>query len=228
MTAISDTVNVQVNDPENDAVATPPTILSFANDLANLCSLAGLLSAVLAIYFAIVGNFPAAMIGLVWAVFFDWSDGNIARRMKGRTDKQRLFGGQLDSLIDIVSFGVCPAVVLLSYGDFSPWFLPGAFIIVAAGVLRLSYFNVYGLVDKATFQGLAIDNNGIFLVLLFVLNGFISESVFTVLLYVLILSLAALNVSSIRTPKLSSSTWYYAIVTYTFVSTSFYGWQLLM
>ena len=212
----------------NDTVAMPPTILSFAKDLANLCSLAGLLSAVLAIYFAIVGNFPAAMIGLVWAVFFDWSDGKLARRMKDRTDKQRLFGGQLDSLIDIVSFGVCPAVILLSYGDFSPWFVPGAFIIVAAGVLRLSYFNVYGLVDKSTFQGLAIDNNGIFIALFFAFNGLISESVFTVLLYVLILVLAALNVSSIRTPKLSGSAWYYGLVIYTLVLTLFFGWQLLL
>ena len=227
MTDITHPVNESVSDPVKEPVTNQPSIISFANDLANLCSLAGLLSAVLAIFFAIVGNFPAAMIGLVWAVFFDWSDGNIARRMKDRTDKQRLFGGQLDSLIDIVSFGVGPAVVLLSYGDFSPWFLPGAFVIVAAGVLRLSYFNVYGLVDKATFQGLAIDNNGIFLVLFFVLNGFISASVFTSLLYVLILALAALNVSSIRTPKLSGGAWYYGIVTYTLVSTSFYGWQLL-
>ena len=223
MTEIIDPVNASVTEPE----AKQPSIISFANDLANLCSLAGLLSAVLAIYFAIIGNFPAAMIGLAWAVFFDWSDGNIARRMKDRTDKQRLFGGQLDSLIDIVSFGVGPAVVLLSYGDFSPWFLPGAFLIVAAGVLRLSYFNVYGLVDKATFQGLAIDNNGIFLVLFFILNDFISASTFTVMLYALVLLLAALNVSSIRTPKLSSSAWYYGIVTFTLVSTLFYGWQLL-
>lgn len=220
-------INESTNKPVNDDAVTPPTIISFAKDLANLCSLAGLLSAVLAIYFAIVGNFPAAMIGLTWAVFFDWSDGNIARRMKSRTDKQRLFGGQLDSLIDIVSFGVGPAVVLLSYGDFSLWYLPGAFIIVAAGVLRLSYFNVYGLVEKTRYQGLAIDNNGIFLVLFFVLNNLISVSVFTSLLYVLIVTLAALNVSSIRTPKLSGGGWYYGIITYTFVATLFYGWQLV-
>ena len=210
----------------NDPMEMPPTIISFAKDLANLCSLAGLFSAVMAIYFAITGNFPAAMIGLVWAVFFDWSDGNIARRMKGRTDKQRMFGGQLDSLIDIVSFGVSPGVVLLSYGDFSPWFLPGAFIIVAAGVLRLSYFNVYGLAGKSSFQGLAIDNNGIFLVLLFVFHDLLSASVFTNLLYILILTLAALNVAPIRTPKLSSGYWYFGIVAYVITMTLFYGWQL--
>jgi CDP-diacylglycerol--serine O-phosphatidyltransferase len=210
----------------SDTKVTQPSILSFAKDLANLCSLAGLFSAVLAIYFAIVGNFPAAMIALVWAVLFDWSDGKIARRMKSRTDEQRKFGGQLDSLIDIVSFGVCPAVVLLSYGDFSPWFLPGAFIITAAGVLRLSYFNVFGLAGKASFQGLAIDNNGIILALIFVFNSFISASSFTVLLYITVLTLAVLNVAPIKTPKLSSGSWYYAIVLYTLVITLFFGWQL--
>jgi len=209
-----------------DTQATQPSIISFANDLANLCSLAGLLSAVLAIYFAIVGNFPAAMIGLVWAVFFDWSDGNIARRMKDRTDEQRKFGGQMDSLIDIVSFGICPAVVLLSYGDFSPWFIPGAFLIAAAGVLRLSYFNVFGLADKSSFQGLAIDNNGIFLVLIFVVNSFVNASSFTILLYITILALAVLNVAPVRTPKLSSGRWYYAIALYTLIVTLLFGWQL--
>ena len=209
-----------------DMQVTQPSIISFANDLANLCSLAGLLSAVLAIYFAIVGNFPAAMIGLVWAVFFDWSDGNIARRMKDRTDEQRKFGGQMDSLIDIVSFGICPAVVLLSYGDFSPWFIPGAFLIAAAGVLRLSYFNVFGLADKSSFQGLAIDNNGIFLVLIFVVNSFVNASSFTILLYITILALAVLNVAPVRTPKLSSGRWYYAIALYTLVVTLLFGWQL--
>jgi len=219
MTAMND---VHIKDTQ----ATQPSIISFANDLANLCSLAGLLSAVLAIYFAIVGNFPAAMIGLVWAVFFDWSDGNIARRMNDRTDEQRKFGGQMDSLIDIVSFGICPAVVLLSYGDFSPWFIPGAFLIAAAGVLRLSYFNVFGLADKSSFQGLAIDNNGIFLVLIFVVNSFINASSFTILLYITILALAVLNVAPVRTPKLSSGRWYYAIALYTLVVTLLFGWQL--
>jgi CDP-diacylglycerol--serine O-phosphatidyltransferase len=202
-----------------------PTILSFAKDLPNICSLVGLFCAVLAIYFAILGNFPATMIGLVWAVFFDWMDGKIARRMKGRNDKQRMFGGQLDSLIDIVSFGICPAIVLLSYGEFSPWFVPGAFCIVAAGALRLSYFNVFGLVGESTYQGLAIDNNGIFLTLLFVFDGFISSLVFTPLLYVVIMGLAIVNVAPIRTPKLDGG-WYYGITVYTLALTLIYGWRL--
>lgn len=211
---------------ESQPSPAPKTILSFAKELPNICSLAGLFCAVLGIYFAVLGNFPAAMIGLLWAVFFDWSDGIIARRMQGRTDEQRTFGGQLDSLIDIVSFGICPAVVLLSYGQFSPWFIPGAFIIVAAGVIRLSYFNVFGLVGESTYMGLALDNNVIILVFVFLFNGLVSQTTFTVILYTLLVVLAILNVTSIRTPKLAGR-WYYVLSVYTLVLTMIYGWQLL-
>jgi len=202
------------------------SMLSFAVDLPNICSLAGLLCTVLAIYYAIIGLFPAAMIGLIWAVFFDWSDGIIARRLKGRNDKQREFGGQLDSLIDIVSFSICPAIILLSYGQFSPWFLPGAFILVATGVLRLSYFNVFGLVEKSTYMGLALDNNVIILVFAFLLHGVISQTAFSVFLYALLMLLAAFNVASIKTPKFAGR-WYYALMLYTVGITAIYGWQLL-
>lgn len=163
---------------------------------------------------------------MLWAIFFDWTDGIIARRMKNRTQDQRAIGGQLDSLIDIVSFGICPAVFLLSYGQFSPWFLPGAFIIVASGVVRLSYFNVFGLVDKSTYMGLALDNNIIILAFVFLFNGLVSQPVFAVFLYVLLVALAALNVAPIRTPKFSGQ-WYYILIVYSLVLTAVFGWQLL-
>ncbi|KKK73672.1 hypothetical protein LCGC14_2891500 [marine sediment metagenome] len=204
----------------------PPSILSFTKDLPNICSLVGLLSALLGIYFAVLGNFSASMIGFIWTVFFDWSDGIIARRMKDRTNEQKSFGVQLDSLIDIVSFGVGPAIILLSYGQFSPWFLPGAFIIVAAGVIRLSYFNVFGLVDKSTYMGLALDNNIIILAFVFLFNGQISQTAFTIVLYVLIVALAFLNVAPVRTPKLAGR-WYFVLIVYTLVLTVLYMRQLL-
>lgn len=201
-------------------------MLWFARDLPNACSLAGLLSAVLGVYFAIRGVFPAVMIALLWAVVFDWSDGRIARRMKGRTGDQRAFGGQLDSLIDLVSFSIAPAVVLLSIGHFSPWFLPGAFVIVATGVIRLSYFNVFGLVDDSTYRGLALDNNVIILALLFLFQHAVSATVFAIVLYAALIALAALNVASIRTPKLGGS-WYYVVTLYALCLSAIYGWQLL-
>ena len=49
----------------------PGPMFSFARDLPNLCSLAGLLSALLGLYFAIRGVYPAAVMALLWAVVFD-------------------------------------------------------------------------------------------------------------------------------------------------------------
>ncbi len=203
-----------------------PSILSFAKDLPNICSLMGLLSALLAIYFAFLSLYPAAMIALIVAVFLDWTDGIIARKMQGRTKEQSQFGAQLDSLIDIVSFGICPAILLLSYGDFSPWFFPGAFIIVAAGVLRLSYFNVFGLDGESSYQGMAIDNNAIILVFLFLFDGLLEPGIFIYLLYGSIIAIAFLNVAPIRTPKLSGA-WYYVLIAYTIIISIIYTWKIM-
>ena len=200
-------------------------MLSFARDLPNVCSLAGLLAAVLGLYFAIRGVYPAAMMALLWAVVFDWSDGLIARRMKGRTADQGAFGAQLDSTIDIVSFSVAPALLLLSVGRFSPWFVPGAFVILAAGVIRLSYFNVFGLLDESTYRGLALDNNVLVLALLFVFEPVIGMTIFAIVLYAALMVLAALNVAPIHTPKLGGR-WYYAVILYALVLSGVYGWQL--
>ena len=202
-----------------------PTMLSFARDLPNLCSLAGLLCALLGIYYAILGNFPAAIIGVLWAVLFDWADGIVARQMKRRTDHHRAFGAQLDSLIDIVSFGICPAILLLSYGKFSPWFLPGAFVILAVSTIRLSYFNVFGLIDDSTYMGLALDNNVIILAFVFLFEGIFSRTIFSVMLYAMCICLAALNVAPIRTPKFTGR-WFYVLTVYALVLTVIYGWIL--
>ncbi len=211
-----------------ESQSSQPTILSFVNDLPNLCSLAGLACTILAIYFSILGVYHAAMIGMVWAVAFDWADGLIARRMKGRTSKQGFFGGQLDSLIDIVNYGVSPAILLLSYGNFDPVFLPGAFIIISASAIRLSYFNTYGLVSGSRYTGMALDNNNLILVFIFIFESVFSVGVFSVILYISSLGLSALNVSQIKTPKLSGNPVHvYILSIYTLGITGIYSWKLL-
>ena len=202
------------------------TILSFVRDLPNICSLAGLLCAVLGIYFAVLGNFPAAIIGVIWATLFDWGDGIIARQMKGRTEESRAFGGQLDSLIDIVSFGVLPALILLSYGEFSPLFLPGAFLIIAACAIRLSYFNVFGLNEDSSYIGMAVDNNGIILAFVFLFESILNHTFFSLLIYLIIVAMAVLNVAPIRTPKFTGK-WVYVLTAYVLGLTTIYGWMLL-
>jgi CDP-diacylglycerol--serine O-phosphatidyltransferase len=203
-----------------------PAILSYVKDLPNLCSLAGLACTLSAIYFSITGVYSAAMIGMIWAVGFDWADGLVARKLKGRTGNDRAFGGQLDLLIDIISYGVAPAILLLSYGDFSPQLLPIAFIALAASAIRLSYFSTYGLSDAAQYTGLALDNNSLILVFVFLFEPLFSSN-FLVLLSTSILVLAALNVSQIKTPKFSGKPLnVYLLAFYTLVITSIYGWKL--
>ena len=201
------------------------SIIGFAKDLPNICSLAGLLCTMFAIYFAIGGDFIASIIAILWSVLFDWFDGIIARRMKGRTKEQGAFGGQLDSMIDVVSFGVFPAIFLLSYSDYNLWFMPGAFIIVAGCTIRLSYFNIYGLIDPKTYMGLSVDSNAIILAFGFLFESFFSHSTFSILLYILLMSLTALNLSSIPIHKLAGK-WVYVLTAYVLILTAIFAWIL--
>ena len=212
---------------ENAATPNPP-ILSYIKDLPNICSLAGLGCSLLAIYFSIIGLYPAAMIGMIWAVGFDWADGLIARKMKGRTGDDRAFGGTLDLLIDIVSYGVTPAILILSYADFSAAFLPVVFVTLVFGAIRLSYFNTFGLSGDVKYTGLAIDNNSIILVFIVMFAGHFERPTFAIILAVCGLCLAGLNVSQIKTPKLSGNPVNVIILAiYTLGLTMFYGWSLL-
>lgn len=200
-----------------------PSIFHFLKDLPNICSLTGLICALFGIYFAILGNFHFALIGVLWAVLFDWADGIIARKIGGRTDNQRVFGAQLDSIIDIISFGVFPAIFLLSYGQFSSWFLPGAFIIVAVSAIRLSYFSIFGMIDKNTYKGLALDNNVIILTLVFLFEGFFTHTLFSFILYVVLMIMPVFNLASIRTYKFDGK-WFYVLIAFVVVMTVNFGW----
>jgi len=204
----------------------PGTILSYVNDIPNLCSLAGLACSLLAIYYSILGVYEITMIAMIWAVAFDWADGLIARSMKGRTKQQGVFGGQLDVLIDIVSYGVTPAILLLSYGKFEPLFLAGAFLMMAGAAIRLSYFSTFGLAGGKHYTGLALDNNSIFLVFIVLFSVFFNEEIFSYIFYASCLILTALNVSQIKTPKLSgNSRNVYILSGYTLGITAIYAFR---
>lgn len=205
-----------------------PVIISYIKDLPNICSLAGLACTILAIYFSIIGIYYAAMIGMIWAVAFDWADGLVARRMKGRTGSERVFGGQLDLVIDIVSYGVAPAILLMSYAEFSYLSLPIAFIVLATSAIRLSYFSTFGLSDESKYTGLALDNNNIALVSIFLLESILPSNIFAIVLYSSAVSLAVLNISQIKTPKLSGTPRNVILLAlYTLGITGIYAWMLL-
>ncbi len=200
-------------------------MLGFMRDFANLLTLAGLFCGLFGIYFAILGMFPAAMISMLFALLIDWFDGPIARRSRGRPPEFGEFGAQLDSLVEIVCGGVCPALVLLSYSEFSLWAFPGAFMLLAAGVVRLSYFTSFCSGQDSTYVGLTIDSNLIAVPLVFLLDGLLGHAAFVACLYATIVVLAILNVSSFRMPKPRAGS-YYVITLYVIGLSLFYAWRL--
>ncbi len=194
-----------------DAKRSRQSIIGNLLDLANLLTLAGLLSSIFAITFAVRGDFDAAGIGLVLAFFFDGFDGPVARRLSGRTDDDRAFGANLDSLVDMASAGVTLAVVLLAYGEFEFEFIPGAIALAGAAALRLSYFNVHGLEEGTTrYVGLPTDQSIIVFAAVMLLDGPLDRGLFQVVLYGTAVVLVALMVSSLRIPKLTRA-WFWAL-----------------
>ncbi len=199
-----------------------PTILSFVKDLPNIMTLLGLSSGFLGIYFALVENFPAAIIAMLWAVLFDWYDGAVARRMPGRSNVLKSVGIHMDSLADIISSAVCPAIILLSYGDFSPWFFPGALVLVMAGVVRLAYFDNFGVDKDGTIAGLSIDIAPLIVALVFLLEGVLNNTAFIALFYTTIVVLASLHVAPFRMRKMVGR-WYHVITAYVLIMTVIYA-----
>ena len=94
------------------------------------------------IFFAMDGNASAATVCLMAAGFLDAFDGRIARTKKNRTELEKSFGIQLDSLNDLICFGVLPAAIGASYGVRDVWYLAILIFFALAALIRLAYFNV--------------------------------------------------------------------------------------
>jgi CDP-diacylglycerol--serine O-phosphatidyltransferase len=121
--------------------------------LPNLFTTAALFCGFYAIVAAIHDRYEPAAIALFVAMIMDGMDGRVARLTHTTSD----FGVQYDSLSDMVSFGLAPALVVYQW-SLSAWGKPGwlaAFIYAAATALRLARFNTQaGSADKRFFQGL--------------------------------------------------------------------------
>lgn len=129
--------------------------------LPNLLTSAALFAAFYSIISGINGKFEIAAIAIIVAGFLDGMDGRVARMTNTQSD----FGEQYDSLADLISFGLAPALLafnwsLSSLSEISVlagkigWL--AAFLFVACAALRLARFNTQaGVADKRYFQGLA-------------------------------------------------------------------------
>ena len=121
--------------------------------LPNLFTLAALFGGFYSIVMAMNGSFTLAAYGVLFAMLFDSLDGRVARM----TNTQSAFGEQMDSLSDMVSFGVAPALIAYIWALYGlgRWGWIAAFVYCSCAALRLARFNVNtGVVDKRWFQGL--------------------------------------------------------------------------
>jgi CDP-diacylglycerol---serine O-phosphatidyltransferase len=122
--------------------------------LPNLFTTAALFAGFYAIIAAMRGDFENAAVAIFFAMVLDGLDGRIAR-LTNTTSK---FGAEFDSLADMVSFGVAPALVMFTWalGDLGKFGWSAAFIYVACAALRLARFNTQiDTADKNYFTGLA-------------------------------------------------------------------------
>ena len=120
--------------------------------LPNLFTTASLFAAFYAIIQSTVGNFENAAIAVIIAAVLDSLDGRVARMTNTVSD----FGKEYDSLVDLVAFGLAPALILFEWGlkDLGKVGWLTAFIYVATTALRLARFNTQDSPSKRYFQGL--------------------------------------------------------------------------
>ncbi|MBN2635614.1 MAG: CDP-alcohol phosphatidyltransferase family protein [Prolixibacteraceae bacterium] len=147
---------------------------SIIRQIPNFITSLNLVSGSLATIFAIDGHLVWAAIFICVAAVFDFLDGFAARLLKAYSE----IGKQLDSLADVVSFGVAPGAILFTLFEFSlfgknepiyeisaNWFewmiLFSAFLLPVFGAIRLARFNTNTTAENF-FRGLPIPANGIF------------------------------------------------------------------
>lgn len=173
-----------------------------------------LMSLVLAIWGmtrAMQDHFRLAVFLLAMCGLLDTFDGKVARTKKNRTDDEKLYGIQLDSLVDMVSFGVFPAMLCFLMGMRTTLDVIILVVYAICGVIRLSYFNVletnrqmHPNGEEKIYHGLPITSIAVILPLTFLASFAIDVWNFVSVLRVIMLLTAFLFVFNFKVKKLTN------------------------
>ena len=209
-------------------------------DIPNIFTLTGLISSLISAIFAIQGNFYAAAICMMYAGITDMLDGVVARKIErsklqsqdGREElavSPRQIGKQLDSLVDVCSFGFAPAIFGYCFG-LQDWLSIAILIFyVGANALRLAYFNSTGLISEAKeeyFTGLPVTYAALFLPLTFITSFFLSHFTTKLVLAGTYLLLAIAMVANFKMIKIRGI-WYVIFTLGAIALTSVYSWAII-
>ena len=152
-----------------------------------------LISSVFGITQAIHGDYKSAIMCLAFSGICDAFDGRVARTKKNRTEDEKNFGIQLDSLCDVICFGVFPALICYLLGVRGFLGLLIVFFYCTCAVIRLAFFNVLeGKRQQSeegsnkVYHGLPVTSISFILPLTFWLQFFMSEFVFLILLHLVL------------------------------------------
>ncbi len=165
----------------------------------------GLFSGLYGMYQVSEGNIFLAVAALMFAGFCDMFDGPVARTKKNRSTREKRFGTQIDSLNDLLCFGVLPSTIGVGLGVHNTFFWPVLFLFPLGGLIRLAYFNVLeeertGILTKGqkTFTGLPITSSALLLPLVFLLKDYINVD----FVYVYATAMSIITVLFVMTFKL--------------------------
>ncbi len=167
-----------------------------------------LVSAVVGMGCAARGNFTAAVLCLLLSGVCDAFDGTIARSKKDRTDDEKAFGIQIDSLCDVISFGVFPAILCYHMGVDGVVGHACLAVYVLCAVIRLGFFNVLegkrqqveGGGNK-TYRGLPVTTGSILFPLFYCLKFVLPAGLFVTVLHLLLAGTAFLFVLDFSVKK---------------------------
>lgn len=150
-----------------------------------------------AINYASTGNNVMIIVAVVCLLFSglcDMFDGMVARTKKDRTEEEKSYGIQLDSLADVVCFGVFPAIIGYCIGATAWWQIAILAFFALAGLIRLAYFNVTEETRQKVetgkrkyYEGVPISVSPLVVALAFCFKNSLSAECFTVLYTLLIL-----------------------------------------
>ncbi|MEM9948452.1 MAG: CDP-alcohol phosphatidyltransferase family protein [Cyanobacteria bacterium P01_D01_bin.36] len=196
-------------------------------DFPNFFTIGGLTLSFISVICAIQGSFYLAVICMIFAGMVDLLDGVIARRME-RTALQADVGKQLDSLVDVCSFGCSPAIFAYCFGLQDPLSIALLALYAAMATLRLAYFNSTGLSasgENSFFTGLPVTYAAVFIPLGFLSQFFLSDTIVQWLLRGIYLLLAIAMVSTIPVIKIRGA-WYGVFAVGAVLLTGVYGWAM--
>ncbi|NLL00310.1 MAG: CDP-diacylglycerol--serine O-phosphatidyltransferase [Clostridiales bacterium] len=183
-----------------------------------------LLCSVFGITQAIDGRFRTAIVCLALSGLCDMLDGKVARTKKDRTNDQKLFGVQIDSLCDVICFGIFPTVLcyILGVRGVLGGIVIGYYCICS--VIRLGFFNVLETnrqmkEDGANkfYCGLPITSITIILPVVFLLSFFISAYAFKWVLLAMLFIVATLYILNFKLRKPSNKQLYLMVVIVAFI-----------